>query len=307
MQTLLACMPGVGTGPETHYFSRILPYLEQVAQPSFTDIQQAITSIMFGDQSTDLDWDDLADAFKQHDHPGLFVALLSQMGQRTQSELKLLLEKTPAHLRYIDELIETFPSARFIVLLRDPRAIATSMLGYLPDLTQQERYSYLAKQARYVLDAFNSAHAALARHPGQTRLIYFEQLLDNRDAALGELCEFLRLSFEPVSADRFEAVAQAIVLPHEAHKANNSRLDHQPDLLAWRKKLSLAEAIFLESLLIERLTGWPYRWMTLPRRLLRVLRQPLLNWAKQLPEWQSMRMAQDTLLDQYRPWSPSTH
>ena len=118
-------------------------------------------------------------------------------------------EKTPAHLYYVDELLEWFPDARVIHCMRDPRAIHVSELRRRTEHAVGFPYRQLtavpALMERFVLLEVVWAwaravhrHRVLAdRYPGRYRLLRFEDLVARPRATLDGLCDFLGVTAEP--------------------------------------------------------------------------------------------------------------
>ena len=72
---------------------------------------------------------DIADELARIGHldaPAVFATLLS-MFQRRQGKSRVL-EKSPVHVRHIDELLSWFPDARILWIIRDGRACVSSLL-----------------------------------------------------------------------------------------------------------------------------------------------------------------------------------
>ena len=102
-------------------------------------------------------------------------------------------EKTPGNVFYVDVLLDMFPEARFIHLVRDPRAGVHSMIqagqfGPDPVLCALNR-------RRFVLEG----GALLERvvPPAQRTLLRYEDLVQDPERTARELCEFLGERFDP--------------------------------------------------------------------------------------------------------------
>jgi hypothetical protein len=127
-------------------------------------------------------------------------------------------EKTPTHLGHVDELLEWFPDARVIHMLRDPRAI------YVSDRHRRKTrgrppYSYIAKVPLLleswllVMTAF-SWRRALRRHrrlerqyPGRYLLVRFEDVLQRYEETVPRLSEFLGIDL-PVAPESVRVPAR---------------------------------------------------------------------------------------------------
>ncbi len=138
---------------------------------------------------------------------GIFEAFLRLYADRRGKAI--MGEKTPAHLAYVETLLDWFPDARVVHCMRDPRAVYVSELRRRAEDPASVPYRQLvhapALLAAFVLLQVTWAwatavhrHRTLAhRFPGRYRLLSFEGLVSAPDATLGSLCDFLGVSFEP--------------------------------------------------------------------------------------------------------------
>lgn len=102
-------------------------------------------------------------------------------------------EKTPSNLFYADILIDMFPDAQFIHLLRDPRAGVASMqkVSFLPDdivFNALNRHKHMT-QGRSILEN----HVP----PPQRHTLRYEDLVRNPAETTRQICEFLEEEYEP--------------------------------------------------------------------------------------------------------------
>jgi hypothetical protein len=102
-------------------------------------------------------------------------------------------EKTPGNLFYVDIIHDMFPDARFIHLVRDPRAGVSSMLGtdFFPDdvvFNALGRAKFMT-EGRDLLD--QSVPAA------QRFLLRYEDVVEAPESTVRTLCDFLGEAFEP--------------------------------------------------------------------------------------------------------------
>lgn len=127
-------------------------------------------------------------------------------------------EKTPTHLAYTDTLLEWFPDARVIHMLRDPRAIYVSD-RYRRRTKGRKPYTWLMKVPllleTYLLlltvvawrRALRSHAGFRKRHAGRYTLIRFEDLVQRPDEVLPRLYEFLGVAM-PADPTRSKVPAQ---------------------------------------------------------------------------------------------------
>lgn len=147
---------------------------------------------------------------------GLLVAFLRAYADRLGRPI--IGEKTPAHLAYVDTLLDWFPSGRVVHMIRDPRAV------YVSDLRRRRNklrrpYSWFAAlpgllplvilvQTTVVWRAAVARHAVYEkRYPDQYRLVRFEDLVQRPDETLTALYQFLGVAM-PTDATNVNVVSQ---------------------------------------------------------------------------------------------------
>jgi hypothetical protein len=138
---------------------------------------------------------------------GIFTALLRTYADRRGKAV--MGEKTPAHLAWIDTLLEWYPGARVVHMMRDPRGVFVSEVRRRTEYPESVPYRWLVRVPRLlrafvlleVTWAWSSAVArhrrAARRHASSYRLVRFEDLVSAPDATLEALCAFLGVALEP--------------------------------------------------------------------------------------------------------------
>lgn len=137
---------------------------------------------------------------------GVFEAFLRIYADRRGKAI--IGEKTPAHLAYVETLLEWFPDGRVVHCMRDPRAIYVSELRRRSERPASVPYRWLvrwpAALAAFVLLEVTWAWAvAVRRHRGLSRryprrylMLRFEDLVTAPRETLGGLCSFLGIELE---------------------------------------------------------------------------------------------------------------
>jgi hypothetical protein len=100
---------------------------------------------------------------------------------------KLLVNKTPNDVFIVDRILECWPDARFIFLLRHPAAIARSRQAVRPQDTP-------ARNARTVARYCNAVEAARRAHDGLT--VRYEELAADPAATTRRVCHYLGVPWE---------------------------------------------------------------------------------------------------------------
>lgn len=150
----------------------------------------------------------LAAAAGQRDYVNLFVAVYTTLADMAQAGRWL--EKTPEHLFHIDNIITHIPHARFIELVRDPRAVLNSKRKRVAfsqtDAVRNPRRQHIAAyQVGYdplwdalawkaAVRAGNQAHHD---YPGQILRVHYEDLVSDPERGTRRICDFLGLAYAP--------------------------------------------------------------------------------------------------------------
>jgi len=178
VQAMLASHPRLTIPPETEL------YLRLPAKPSPADITRYEGTEAFREQRTP-------------------PQLLRGVGERAEVLRRLLAahgeragkprvgEKSPHHLRHTGEIAADFPGAKFISVLRDPRDVIASRLR-----TPWTDASHLGLAKSWKRD-FRRHQRLLQTHAGRAIALRFEDLIDNPEAELRRLCDFLGEAFDP--------------------------------------------------------------------------------------------------------------
>jgi hypothetical protein len=176
---------------------------------------------------------------------GLFSALMRVYADHLGRPV--MGEKTPAHLAYVDTLLEWFPDARVIHMLRDPRAVYVSELQRRRGKPRRP-YSWLMKlplaleatllwQTTWVWAGAARRHQRLARrYPGRYTLLRFEDLVTTPDESLPRLFEFLGLPL-PEDATDVKVVSRGFRWHEQGLDADAAT--------RWRKHIGRLPALWL--------------------------------------------------------------
>lgn len=176
----------------------------------------------------------------------LFTIMMDLFAERKGKPIKG--EKTPAHFRYADILLEWFPQARIIHMMRDPRGVYISELRRRGKEAQSFPYRQL-KALPFLLKIYILLQTTLTwpesarkagelsrKYPGQYRVQSFEDLVRNPAEQVRELCTFLDVPFQTSMLEQ-EVVSQGFQEKHSGFDAGAAE--------RWRKHIgSLADRWF---------------------------------------------------------------
>jgi hypothetical protein len=132
------------------------------------------------------------------DHKGTYLKALRTMGLEIyNSTCKLLgtshfIDKTPRYYFIIPELQQIFPQASFIILLRNPLAVLSSILNTFVDgnwiRMAKRHYHDLLVAPELLIDGIHLLG-------GRAITIHYENLVINPTKTIDQLCKMLNLSF----------------------------------------------------------------------------------------------------------------
>ncbi len=120
---------------------------------------------------------------------GMAVELYSQAADAGS---RYFLDKTPRYHLIVEELLETFTEAKFILLWRNPLAVVASIMEtwhrgkWLPDLFNTDLYGGLERLA----DVASSGS-------GRIHQVRFEELITSPEPVVSGICGYLDLSLQP--------------------------------------------------------------------------------------------------------------
>lgn len=136
-------------------------------------------------------------------------------------------EKTPWNVLVFNELMDIFPKAHFINVVRDPRAVIASMLevGKRGKLSGKKTPSYtrrIAAAVKIVEACQKSAKNAISKNPRRVLTIKYENIVTNPITETKKICDFLGIEW-------FAKMAIPSEVKHQTYAAINP-IDPSPFL-----------------------------------------------------------------------------
>lgn len=170
-------------------------------------------------------------------------------------------EKTPGNLFYSDIILEMFPDARFIHVVRDPRAGVCSMLEatFFPDdvvFNALDRHKHMTV-----------GRAILEKHvPSTQRMtVRYEDLVTAPDATIRAICSFLEEAFEP-SMLRYYEDSKRYMKQEAASTFNAAAVKPISTAMIdkWRHKLTTDEVAIIEKICAGEMDEFGYAFTHYP-------------------------------------------
>jgi omega-hydroxy-beta-dihydromenaquinone-9 sulfotransferase len=275
--TMLARMLGAHSSikafNELHYFGELWdPYdaKKQFSAPELSELAAVLlareTSGLWGGQPTDVEraWGrrlvrDLPDdRCTPHD---LFGAVVQQIA--ADSSKKIACEQTPRNIFYARRLLELYPNARIVHIVRDPRAVLASQknrwrmrqlgAGHLPASEMlRNRVNYHPITMGQLWSKATEAASQLEGH-SRFMLVRFEDLASEPELNTRRICNFVGVPFEKDMLDVPRWGSSNVTHSNDIKGVSNEVLNQ------WRGSLSKGEALLSEKITHKMLTRFGYK------------------------------------------------
>jgi hypothetical protein len=162
-------------------------------------------------------------------------------------------DKTPLYITFIDPIAETFPEMRFVHLVRDGRDVT---MAYLE---RDKGPASVAEGAfHWKLRVSRGRESGRRLGPGRYREFRYEDLVDDPEATVRAICDFLDLDFNPVMLD-YQKTSEDF-LDEAKNPGDHQHLTLAPSkgLNDWRTEMSLADVALFEAIAGEVLEDFGY-------------------------------------------------
>ncbi len=222
LSAMLAAHSAFDCGPETHFLSRwsrmARSERERILDPADWPERAAayVTSLSLGKKPVypmyGLEREEVR-AWLAVRPPSLAAMLESLTAQRAmRNGAPRWVEKTPRHLEVPELITETWPKARIVRIVRDPRDAAVS-LTKVPFGTS----SLLTNLS--VLARMNEAAADFYREPDAALTVRYEDLVATPEHELRRICDFVGVDYEASMLDD-RSGATGVAAAHEWWKGD---------------------------------------------------------------------------------------
>lgn len=182
----------------------------------------------------------------------LFCQLMATLADSSGKERWI--EKTPHHLRYAEKISKSLPNSKFILLMRDGRAVINSRLKH-PNWEN----NIVTSARKWGCDA-NTANALRNRLPeGNLYVLYYEKLLINPELEVRQLLDYLGEDYEEnmVTPDNEKRTVKTDYYQQEWMKKSLTSLD-SGRISGWENELKEKQIILIEKLVGKELEKWNY-------------------------------------------------
>lgn len=206
LQSVLDAHPQVCCSGEGHFVQRFSLPAAQMINAYNAELTVEAEKVYEGRpsyQPVDQDeFDDMVRAF-----------MLRRMGARASDETRWIGDKTPAYVKQLGRLHHLFPQAKILHMVRDPRDVAVSRLGFEARAGRSRALSPGEEDHRKVVeaaiawwkDAVTRVDAFSRAHPGLVHELTYRDLHADPIGTSASLFGFLGVSTDQVQLERIAA------------------------------------------------------------------------------------------------------
>ena len=223
LQSLLAAHPQIASFPESHFFRHLFIQKKgwrlTLGRLGFASLNVRSELKKF---LHDMEQDKMGQyipklALLKYQYVQAFIKALDILTE--QQGKTFWLEKTPSHLHYIEYIEKAVSEAKFIHILREGADVVASLYEVThkhPEIWGKPRDIDQCIQ-RWIRDIQISYRYG---HKPNHILVRYENLVENPDSVLRQLCEFIGAEFDVTMLQRYSSVTRQITLKNEAWKSD---------------------------------------------------------------------------------------
>jgi Sulfotransferase family len=268
LATMLGRHPQLAATPETHFFNEG----RYALAPQYKHGPETVARRIATTRLRHLEFDEAALITLLHPAPmtdaGVFTALLSAFLHR--SGKSRVVEKTPVHIRHIDDILTCLPDARIIWIQRDGRACIASLRKV--DWATHD----ITALSRQWTRNMGFGQMALRQHPGAILTTRYEDLTAHPETEITRILTWLGEPFSPATLDASQQVT-TISQAEESWKANVRKPILSDRAEAWRRELTPDQIATAQAIMGPLLRKLGYDAPTASGALIETLRQSLQN------------------------------
>ena len=279
LQTLLVCHPEATPIPESYVFADLtptigradgLPPLLRRAIPETLSVQAAerhLAGLKNRRPPPDLDWGQLirASMASGQVHTGQLIQRF--LAAYATANTRLLIEKTPAHLYFIDEIRRILPQAQFIQIVRDPRAVVYSFAEMIRSARNESAPLYgLARAWRTGVET--------GRRQG-IPFVRYEDLVRDPHAVIMPIAERLNLNFPARYLEQQSRVSDQTRPSEDQWNMQTRQPITQQRIHRYRDHLATDDVRLVETICAKELARYGYERTESPLSSHRVRREQI--------------------------------
>lgn len=163
---------------------------------------------------------------------------------KDMTEITCIVDKNPFYTFHTEKIMDVFPDARFICIVRDYRAFVLSN-------RQSQKPFILVKSVAYYAYAWKEHAERIIKlqrhHPEKLLVVQYEKLVLNKEAEIGKVFDFIKVAYSPAVFDFHKALAEKVASIGPQSKVHDRAIKKITDLSkpinadrvhSWKKSLS---------------------------------------------------------------------
>ncbi len=151
-------------------------------------------------------------------------------------------QKTPRLIRFGDLLKTNYPKAKFIIVLRDPRATVNSLMK-----SNVHSANVLFASKRWAADV-REGLALKQTYPDDVLEIRYEDLVTEPEQNLKRVCDFLDIAYDPAMLDYHESGVKEYSSYYDQIHARLAQPPQASRIDAWRDELKPEDIAIIEAI-----------------------------------------------------------
>jgi hypothetical protein len=193
----------------------------------------------------------------EQDWETLFLAILGTFADRAGKAR--IGEKSAGHVYLLSELGARFPHAKFLHIVRDPRAVVLSHYQAFGGFT-----AGLGRRWKRAIAAHLEQAPTLG--PDRYRMVRYEDLVSRPEETIRHVSDFLDLSFFDSMVNQHKREHRGFAERSSGHMENVNRPIFRSSIDRWKSELTSVQVAVIEHLLGEemRLMGYSPRGTRVP-------------------------------------------
>lgn len=160
-------------------------------------------------------------------------------------------EKTPTNVLVFEEMLDVFPHARFLCIVRDPRDVVASLMkvgerAKKQGETPKEITIDLEAAIRHVRSCLDAGFRALDLAPERVGLVQYERLVREPARTTKAVCEFLSIPWSEamLHPEQKRHPGEDAILNDVWYDRNSYYSAPDPDRIGrWKKRLSPSQKV----------------------------------------------------------------
>lgn len=249
-QSMLASHPEVILPDETCFYSRVYQdNFSNFGKLSELNFERALETSLNFYRIKDLNLDSdiiRAKCSDAHSWETIFLAILATYAEK-HNAIRIG-EKSPRHFAYIGYLKERFPHAKFIHIIRDPRAVVLSLMKAPFGSNRIGNACNIWQEAIKVHRQYNNELS-----PERYRVVRYEDLVGKPEQTLKPICHFLNLEFSPQMLKFDQRKELGFNRRYMEHMSNTLKPVFTSSINKWQNELSSTQIAIIQTVLAEEM------------------------------------------------------